>query len=73
MYTTPVAVEIGEHQTHHKGGGTYRHVTFTFPNGVKAHAACVMTADGRAELRVGTHDEGVAVYAFDKKCEPPPG
>lgn len=71
MYTQPVQVEIGEHQAHVAGGGTYRHVSFLFPNGLQAYAACVMTADGRAELRVGTHDEGVAVYAFDQACIPP--
>lgn len=71
MYTQPVEVEIGEHQTHVAGGGTYRHVTFHFPNGRTAHAACVMTADGHAELRVGTYEEGVRIYAFDKLCEPP--
>jgi hypothetical protein len=72
MYTKPVEVAIGEHQPHYKGGGTYRHVTFHFPNGAEAHASCVMTEDGRAELRVGTNDEGVTIFAFDKKCEPPP-
>jgi hypothetical protein len=71
MYTQPVEVEIGEHQAHVVGGGTYRHVTFQFPNGRKAYAACVMTTDGRAELRVGTYEEDVKIYAFDKLCEPP--
>lgn len=71
MYTQPVQVEIGEHQPHVAGGGTYRHVSFQFPNGLQAYAACVMTADGRAELRVGTYDEGVTVYAFDQVCDRP--
>ena len=71
MYTKPVEVVIGEHQPHHTGGGTYRHVTFHFRNGAEAHASCVMTADGHAELRVGTHDEGVTIYAFEMRCEPP--
>ena len=51
MYTTPVAVEIGEHQTHHKGGGTYRHVTFTFPNGVSTSGSYVFIAK---DLSLGT-------------------
>ncbi len=72
MYTQPVQVEIGDRHTHVAGGGTYRHVSFHFPNGLQAHVACVMTADGRAESRVGARDEDVTVFAYETKCERPP-
>ena len=71
MYTQPVGVEIGEHRDYVQGGGSYRHFTFRFPNGRQAWVGCQMTADGRAELHVGTYEEEVKIYAFDKLCEPP--
>ena len=48
-----------------------RVLTVHFPNGREAIVSCGMTSDGRAELRVTTHEEDVTIYAFDQKCEKP--
>ena len=71
MYTQPAEVEAGVHYDNVVGGGTSRTFTFRFPNGREALVTCRMTAKGRAELHVQTHEEDVKIYAFDKLCEPP--